>query len=607
MEPEDIEQRDFMVSLRGYDRDEVDAFKREVTEEIRSLKQALEQKPAETSGPARSEAPAPAPAVDRSAALQHVGEQTSKILLAAEQAAEQIRVEAEAAAEKLSDETARTTSELKERTKREVAELVADARRAADAIEQQGQAAKAAAEEDLKRVQEARRALTTQLEDVRRRLDETMVRLQASFEPQQSASSTPTSPLTKTPNKSTQQARLRTVPQPPRPEPQIKKEPEPETKVVTPEPGPELAAGKTEVPSAAPGQPVAEKVAEAEVVLELPEVVLEPEVILEPEVVLEPEGATKPETVVDEPETAKADEHAPNDSRAETATQAETEAEPQPEAAQTSGAPALQRLLQDIKREREEGKKEVENALAQVTALPTPEVETAPAQLDLIDTHDPFAVRASALGESPDTAARRMKRLLQEDHNDLLDRLRTHRGKGKVEDNLVSEDDHYKRFSGGLGEILQSAFVGGRSHAGGDGEGSAARAVESLIKRQLVLPLRTDLTKVIESGLEAQDTATAIAERASDVYRVWKGIRTEMLGEGLVYAAYHQGLLEAWNSKGAAQKRWILATDEAECPRDTCKANAEAGSLSVKATFPSGHLAPPAHGGCTCTLSGPEG
>ena len=33
-----------------------------------------------------------------------------------------------------------------------------------------------------------------------------------------------------------------------------------------------------------------------------------------------------------------------------------------------------------------------------------------------------------------------------------------------------------------------------------------------------------------------------------------------------------------------------------------CRANAAAGVVGVDVSFPSGHLAPPAHGGCTCTV-----
>jgi hypothetical protein len=117
----------------------------------------------------------------------------------------------------------------------------------------------------------------------------------------------------------------------------------------------------------------------------------------------------------------------------------------------------------------------------------------------------------------------------------------------------------------------------------------------------VVNPLRAEVSRAVQGGLEAQDTATAIAERASDVFRVWKGVRTELLGVGMVYAAFNQGLVDGWSRNPRTQKHWVLS-EEDECPNDVCAKNVAVGPVALKSTFPSGHLTPPAHGGCTCTL-----
>jgi hypothetical protein len=209
--------------------------------------------------------------------------------------------------------------------------------------------------------------------------------------------------------------------------------------------------------------------------------------------------------------------------------------------------------------------------------------------------------RAQALGDLPVQTARRLKRLLQEDHNDLLDRLRTRRGKGTLDDNLVPLPQQFDRFRSGLSESLAKAFVEGRKAAGGSSSADPSKAVSNLLARQVVNPLRAELSAAVQGGLEAQDTPTAIAERASDVFRVWKGVRTELLGEGMVYAAFNQGLVDGWIRNARAQKMWVAA-EEDDCPNDVCANNVIAGPVPLKSTFPSGHLTPPAHGGCTCTL-----
>src|SRR3989440_287037 len=143
---------------------------------------------------------------------------------------------------------------------------------------------------------------------------------------------------------------------------------------------------------------------------------------------------------------------------------------------------------------------------------------------------------------------------------------------------------------------------GGGGRAAGAPPGGVPDGVGPLVSRQVVAPLRRDLGRMIEPRLVAGDTATTVSERAGDVYRVWKGVRTELLGEGLVYAAFHHGLLDAWREAHGPGKRWLMSPDEADCPRETCRANAAAGVVGVDMSFPSGHLAPPAHGGCTCTV-----
>jgi len=183
-----------------------------------------------------------------------------------------------------------------------------------------------------------------------------------------------------------------------------------------------------------------------------------------------------------------------------------------------------------------------------------------------------------------------------------MHRLRTQRGKGKLEVNGASEEEQFDRFNKALSEVLARAFAEGRKAGGAAGKGQPSGPIANLVSRQVIHPLRSEISRVVKTGLAAGDTPTAIAERAGDVFRVWKGVRTELLGEGMVYAAYHQGLLDAWNGKKSRKKAWVISSEERHCPGDVCRKNASGGGVPVKAPFPSGHLTPPAHGGCTCTL-----
>jgi cell division initiation protein len=507
LEPDDLERKEFLVSLRGYDREEVDEYLREVAEELRRRA---------ASGP---QAAAVQVRADPTDAYRQVGQETSKILIAAEE----------------------TANEIRERAKAEAAQLVSDARAEADQVVRKAQAEKQTIEEDLRRLRDARNLTGTQLEDVGRRVEEMVARLRSPIEP--APKPTPT-------------AKPVPAPKPTRPVDAVRPAPPAEPERAAPEP-----EGDTVATGSIPALDESRKALESEAA---PARLAEPKEVVEPKPVKIKEGA----------------------------------------------AAELRAVLEEVKREREEGRREVEAALsapAQAATVTLPRgVESPPTSQAESTDHDVLAKRDSALGENPEQAAHRLKRLLQDDQNEQLDRLRSHRAKGTLDENLVGFDAQTKQFTDGLGEILSAAFGAGVQEAGGAAGRDSREAVGGLVSKQVVAPLRNEIGKVVEAGINNQDTATAISERVSDVYRVWKGVRTQLLGEGLVHAAYHAGMMEEWRAKGGSLKRWIRAQDERDCPKDVCKANADAGAVAADAPFPSRHLTPPAHGGCTCTLTGAE-
>lgn len=424
----------------------------------------------------------PAAAEDAASFFRQLGEQTSKVLTAAEEAGRGIR----------------------EQARRDAAGILAEARIQAEELARVAATQRRAAEEELRRFRAARTVLANQIEDVHRRLEEIILRLRTPVEaPDVGAGA---------------------------------------EEVGVPAPAVVAVAPAPVVPAAVAAATVGPVAVVAEAPAEAP---AEPEALAQDEVALgleseEPLGVVQPVM------------------------------------------PVIQSVIQP-----ELG--------AGLDGPPgTPEELRA------------FAERAQGLGEGPVQAGRSLKRLLQEDQNDLLDRIRRHRGKGTFEQDIFPATEQVERFVHGLRTVLEPAFLAGRRLAGGPAVGEpdtlASGVVAALVSKQVVAPLRRDLGRMLEPRLAAGDTATTVSERAGDVYRVWKGVRTELLGEGLVYAAYHHGLLDAWREAHRPAKRWAMSNDEADCPRDTCKVNAAAGSVPLEASFPSGHLAPPAHGACTCTV-----
>ena len=106
MRPDDIINRDFLVGLRGYDKDEVRQFLVEVAEAHGALLAELEQVRTEASATPAVAEPAPAP-VSVSDDFENLGASVAAIMRQAKASAEEIRAEAEAqiaAARRAADE-----------------------------------------------------------------------------------------------------------------------------------------------------------------------------------------------------------------------------------------------------------------------------------------------------------------------------------------------------------------------------------------------------------------------------------------------------------------------------------------------------------------------
>jgi hypothetical protein len=679
MDPEEIESREFLPSFRGYARDEVEAFREEVVQELKSLRKQLTKATSDLSHtnteldqarsqlaevraelaeerarpkpePQPAEAAAePSPVEERAAQFRMVGQETERILLAAEQAAEQIH----------------------ERAVKESAEMMTDARLKVQRSLEELEAARRAAEEDFAGIRDARGMVASQLEDIRRRLEETINRLRVPVElpgakpvsrfrskPEGVERSAPPPAADRMKQAEMQahhrqarereaaqelQARqtahraeaerrereLRTA------EAQAEKRARAEAERLAAENAAREAAARQaqEEASRRAARAEVERAARAEAEKQAR---AEAERIAQAEAQraaqAESQRAAEQARIEREAQKRKAAEEAAARAEAEARAAEQARAREQARAAEearrseqraeagaaqksrpvparsgktagteeakskeaTDPGSSLDELLEEIRRKRDEERRAEDPEPADVPAAQPAAAETEPS--------DALAKRNAALGDLPSQTARRLKRLLQEDHNDVLDRLRTQRGKGSLEDNLAPAGEQERRFQAGLSEALTRAFTEGRKAGGASGATDASATVDKLISRQVLNPLRTEVSKAIEAGLAAEDSASALSERANDVFRVWKGVRTQLLGEGITYAAYHQGQLDAWKSTPGGGKLWVLATDEDECPNDVCRRNAEAGAVDLKSPFPSGHVAPPAHGACTCTL-----
>jgi len=108
LNPTEIASKEFPVVMRGYLREEVQAFLAGISDQIAArdnriaqldsevarLKEQVAAKPAPAPAPAATAAPAPAPVLDRPALLKQLGEEAANILACADASAERIKAQA---------------------------------------------------------------------------------------------------------------------------------------------------------------------------------------------------------------------------------------------------------------------------------------------------------------------------------------------------------------------------------------------------------------------------------------------------------------------------------------------------------------------------------
>lgn len=131
--PDEIAEHQFLIALRGYDRDEVSAFLDEVAEQVLTLQQRVgELESAREAAVQGQGAGAEAPAGDRRPSFRELGEETTRILEAAEEAAEQMRARASEESRTVVEEARRAAAEEREGAQEQATALLEEARRDAE-------------------------------------------------------------------------------------------------------------------------------------------------------------------------------------------------------------------------------------------------------------------------------------------------------------------------------------------------------------------------------------------------------------------------------------------------------------------------------------------
>jgi DivIVA domain-containing protein len=194
--------------------------------------------------------------------------------------------------------------------------------------------------------------------------------------------------------------------------------------------------------------------------------------------------------------------------------------------------------------------------------------------------------------------AKRLKRAMQDEQNDVLDRLRVHKGRPELSDALPDAAAQGGRYRDVAAPLLEQAARAGAAAAGNARAHVDVVSLVGDLADAVTGPLRSRLGEVFTVSAREDDDATALTERVGAAYREWKMQRIERLAADHLFAAHAFGGVAA--VPAGTPMRWVVHDVDGPCP--DCDDNALAGPTPAGETFPTGQTHPPAHAGCHCLL-----
>jgi DivIVA domain-containing protein len=605
LSPEDITSRSFLVSLRGYDRDEVHAFLAQVADTVRDLRERADELEELATAPSSDETPAAAapveaPAAEPASLFAQIGQETQRILEAAQTAAEEIRGKAEAAAAELRRGAEAETAELRQTAEAEVAELrqtaeaeVAELRQTAEAetaaqretaqqeADELRRSAKEAAEREVKTARAEATRIIAEGERERETLEATVAGLTATRD---ELADTP-----RTVGRSVERS-LRDLVPAPAPSATMREAVTAAVREDAEAERPEAAVDEADTADEPTGEDAAAEDAAGE------EAAVEESAVAESAVAesaveesaVESGAAEEPGTdesaLAEHEDEAAVEESAGDDTDELPPVAVEAAAAESPDLDEAAAAPEGDGTIPAAV---------TEAVLADQVSEPTP-----------ILMEDAQSLRAQALAPLHPKLVRKLKRGLQDLQNGVLDRLRRADAKGEV-DQFLPDYTAVSTLSALSEEFLVTAWwagtasgelLAGEEVEAPEPEPGLAEELTSAIAERLLDALATGLAE----GLGAGEDIVALGERIGVIFSEVKQSPVEELAALALLRTYEAGLLASWGAGHTTHRHWGVAT-EPPCAEERCAENRRSGPVPIGSPFPSGHMSPPVAVGCNCT------
>ena len=198
---------------------------------------------------------------------------------------------------------------------------------------------------------------------------------------------------------------------------------------------------------------------------------------------------------------------------------------------------------------------------------------------------------------SQTSLARKLRRVLADDQNEVLDRLRQGSKLPDLDALVGSPEEHSARYAGPARGDLDGAARAGAEIVGGVplAEPADLDDVVTDLGNAVSGPLRERLAACLADSAGDIDEATELVRAA---YREWKTQRIDDAASDALLAGFNRGAFAS--AAVGCTLRWLVAPDQPPCP--DADDNALAGDVERGVSFPTGHVHAPAHPGCRCQV-----
>ena len=266
-----------------------------------------------------------------------------------------------------------------------------------------------------------------------------------------------------------------------------------------------------------------------------------------------------------------------------------------------SGADSVAKEVATTQVKKAEPKKKTPEKVTEPVVEKAVEMAVEPV-IEEIATPTPFELRDEALAPVIAAMSRRLKRVLADEQNEVLDILR---GKLSVKtlDAIVGpKADHSARMIEALEASLKGAALAGAKSLSDASDKEVQKmvatqmaAINEYVVATVVAPLRERLSRSISQASGDNAELTSLVRL---VYREWKNTHVDTQVDNIAQTSFGRGAFAALTP--GTKICWKVDPNGPACA--DAEDNSLAGFVGAGEAFPTGHTHAPAHAGCRCAL-----